>query len=100
METVTTASTEYPEAHNDPIQDHWECGACIVLALLAGYLWGLWDAYKPFRATVWNGKHEPLRHAGRVTLTNLQFRDLVEKGRRYDQAALMWPEVQKRIDRH
>ncbi len=100
MESVTTVPTDPPESLQEPFQAHLECGVCIAVAVLAGYLWGQWDAYRPFRRATWNGKTEPIRHAGRVTVTCPQFRDLVEKGQRYDEAALMWPQVQEAMKRN
>ncbi len=98
METAEslTTSTEPPQGLLEPVQDHWECGACIALAVLAGYAWGHWDALKPFRVAAWNGLTEPIRHTGLVTVTCLQFRTLIAKAQKFDQMYSLWSERNRR----
>lgn len=98
-ESVTTVATGPHEGSQEPFQAHWECGLCIVLAVVAGYLWGRRESYRPFRATTWNGQTEPIRHGGRVTVTDGQFQTMLAKSQRYDKAALMWPQVQEAMKR-
>lgn len=91
METAGTVTTTGPPEALQAAQDgHWECGACVALAVLAGYAWGRWDALRPFRRAAWNGLTEPIRHLGLVTVTCLQFRTLIAKAQKFDQAYAIW----------
>ncbi len=93
METAESlTSTEPPQGFQEPAWEHWECGACIALAVLVGYAWGRWDALKPFRSAAWNGLTEPIRHLGLVTVTCLQFRTLIAKAQKFDQMYSLWSE--------